>query len=591
MVSKILLIIMILFIFYLLTNRNKEETFIDSIEKEKMNYLKMKETYIEPQDTSIELLYANYSGEEVGSDVWKNKTLDQCVDTCNKLDGCTGFSRDSVLDTEPSNCYPRSAVNNCHSNRKGNPSQMQNAIKYDSYIKSNVSNVLNNCIGDSELTLNRIIYIKSYAQPNQYIGINGDSRVILVSKDTNNFNSNCNFRLEVGKDGIGTIAFLHIGSGKYLYRDTDDNIILKSISNPGKTIDNQRASFNLYDASSGGVMLKPMMLDGETTDKFIMLDDNTNYLIAKILSEDEKNNSNNKNAFFYIVDTIISSNIITNKNNIPTKTQYMSTQNMPTTTSYNISTPPPYMSTQNMPTTEQYNMPTTTSYNISTPPPYMSTKNMPTTEQYNMPTTTSYNISTPPPYMSIKNMPTTTSYNIQKKTNIPPTPSYNISTTPYTTTQNISTPPYMSKSNKMSNKNYNKEDLQNIKEGFSLTLDTTNDIPVYNNLFTTPTNIIISDYIQDNYSPLKNVSKNSETIKISSKLNNITINKELSNSLHKNQDEYNAINELNKEIEQEIANLNTGLNKKNDIIINKLDKMRVSDLANDYFFLKNLTSV
>jgi hypothetical protein len=538
---------MILFIFYILTNRNKEESFIDSIEKEKMNYLKMKETYIEPQDTSLELLYANYSGEEVSSDVWKNKTLDQCVDTCNKLDGCTAFSRDSVLDTEPANCYPRSSVNNCHSNRKGNPSQMQNAIKYDSYIKSNVSNVLNNCIGDSELTLNRIIYIKSYAQPNQYIGINGDSRVILVNKDTNNFNSNCNFRLEVGKDGIGTIAFLHIGSGKYLYRDTDDNIILKSISNPGKTIDNQRASFNLYDAVSGGVMLKPMMLDGETTDKFIMLDDNTNYLLAKILDEDEQSTSN-KNAFFYIVDTIISSNIITNKNNIPTTPPYMNTENMPTTTQYNMSTTPPYMNTQNMPNT----------------PPYMSIQNVPTTTQY----------------MNTQNMPTTTSYNIQKKTNIPPTPSYN-----------ISTPPYMSKSNKMSNKNYNKEDFQNIKEGFSLTLDTTNDIPVYNNLFATPTNIIISDYIQDNYSPLKNVSKNSESIKISSKLNNITINKELSNSLHKNQDEYNAINELNKEIEKEIANLNTGLNTKNDIIINKLDKMRISDLANDYFFLKNLTSV
>ena len=485
LVSKILLIIMILLIFYVLTNRNKEESFIDSIENEKLNYLKMKETYIEPQDTSIDLLYANYSGEEVGQDVWKNKTLDQCVDTCNNIDGCSGFSRDSVLDSEPANCYPRNTVNNCHSNRKGNYSQMQNAIKYDSYVKSNVPNVLNNCIGDTELTLNRLIFIKSYAQPNQYIGISGDSRIILVNKDVNNLTENCNFRLEAGKDGVGTLSFLHIGSGKYLYRDTDNSIILKAISNSSKTIDNQRASFNLYDAVSGCVMLKPMMLDGETTDKFIILDGNSNYLFAKILDEDE---SNNKNAYFYIVDTIISSNIITKKNNIPISKK--STINIPTTTSY--------MSI----------------------PQYISSNN---------------------------------------------------------------------ESNSSNESNSEESNTENIIEGFNLNLDTSNDVPEYKNLFTTPTNVILSDYIQDNYSALKNVSQYSAYMQISNKLNNIEINKQLSKSLTKNQDEYNAINELNKEIEQEIAGLNTGLNSKNNTIINKLDKMRVSDLANDYFFLKNLT--
>ena len=474
MVSKILLIIMILLIFYLLTNRNKEESFIDSIENEKKNYLKMKETYIEPQDTSLDLLYANYSGEEVGQDIWENKTLDQCVDTCNKLDGCSGFSRDSVLDTEPANCYPRSTVNNCHSNRKGNLSQMQNALKYDSYVKSNVSNVINNCIGDSELTLNRLIFIKSYAQPNQYIGINGDSRIILVNKDVNNLTENCNFRLEAGKDGVGTVSFLHIGSGKYLYRNTDNSIILKAISNSDKTIDNQRASFNLYDAVSGCVMLKPMMLEGETTEKFIMLDDNTNYLITKTLDLNEPNNT----SYFYIVDTIISSNIITNKTNIP----------IPTTSTLSTST-------------------------IDS---------------------------------STMNTPQSTS----------------------------------------SNNNF-----KNIIESFTLNLDTLSNIPVYDNLFSTPTNVILSDYIKDNYSPIKNISKNSSYIQISNKLNNIEINKQLSNSLNKNQDEYNAINELNREIEAEIAYLNKGLDSKNNIIINKLDKMRVSDLANDYFFLKNLHSV
>jgi hypothetical protein len=392
---------------------------------------------------------------------------------------------------------------------------MQNALKYDSYVKLNVSNVLNNCIGDSDLTLNRLIFIKSYSQPNQCIGINGDSRVVLVSKDTNNFKSNCNFRLEAGKDGIGTIAFLHIGSGKYLYRDIDDSIILKSVSNPSKTIDNQRISFNLYDAVSGCVMLKSMKIDGETADKFIMLDNNTNYLVAKSLNTssatnsttsnsttsnstiDNSNMNNNSNAFFYIVDKIISSNIITNKNNIPTTT---------------------------IPTTTISNRPTTTT-----------TSTIPTTTTSNRPITTT-------------------------------------SDRPTTTTSYI-------------------ESFKNINEGFTLNLDTSSDLKEYNNLFNAPPNFILSDYIQDTYSPLKNASKNSVYIDVSNKLNNIEIDKQLSTSLTKNQDEYNAINELNKEIELEIYSLNTGLNKNNDVIINKLDKMRVSDLANDYFFLKNLASV
>ena len=225
-------------------------------------------------------------------------------------------------------------------------------------------------------------------------------------------------------------------------------------------------------------MLKPMMLDGETTDKFIMLDDNNNYLVAKILTSGntEQNadntannnvNSNvNSNTFFYIVDSIISSNIINNKSNIPT-------------------------------------------------------------------------------------------------------------TTP--TIQNI--------------ENTTEEGFTNFKESFALNLDTSNNIPIYDNLFNPSQNIIMADFIQDNYSTLKNLSQNSAYLQIVKKQNDITTNKQLSSSLNKNQDEYNSINELNKEIEAEIIRLNSGLNTKNDIIINKLDKMRVSDLANDYFFLKYLPSV
>ena len=82
---------------------------------------------------------------------------------------------------------------------------------------------------------------------------------------------------------------------------------------------------------------------------------------------------------------------------------------------------------------------------------------------------------------------------------------------------------------------------------------------------------------------------NKAYMSISNKINDTVINKQLQNSLNKNRDEYKINNELNNEIEKEIANLNLGLNAKNDKLINNLDKMRLTDLSNDYFFLKSLT--
>ena len=72
--GKILVILILVLIYYLIikysTSSNSElnntlESFVNNIEKEKQDYLKLKETYIEPEKTSLELLYTNYSGEEV----------------------------------------------------------------------------------------------------------------------------------------------------------------------------------------------------------------------------------------------------------------------------------------------------------------------------------------------------------------------------------------------------------------------------------------------------------------------------------------------------------------------------------------------
>lgn len=493
---KILFILIIIFIFYKLTNEslsldsfykfnNNEyeynnkysttESFINSIETQKINYLKLRETHIDSKDTSLDLLYANYNGDEVNNTVWENKNLDQCTELCNKMEGCIGFSRDSVLDTEPANCYPRSSINKCHSNRKGDLQQMQNAIKYNSFVKSNVNNIINKCIGDTELTLNRLVFIKSYAMPNKYIGHNGDSRLYMIEKDSSDFKQNCNFRIEQGKDGVGTVSFVNIDNSKYLYRDSNNNIILKAITK-NKTEDNQRASFNIYDSSKdGGIMLKSMPIEGETTEKFIMIDNN--YLVSKQISfkktnndendemeelqdESKLNKTNETNAIFYIVDSIIDSNIITEKHKINTM-----------------------------------------SLNNSTP------------------------------------------------------------------TEIISKIPTI------------------VEEGFEVQLDTKNQLPIYNNIFETPKNINIPNYLQDNYmSYQSNPAYNS----ILNSINAIISKKESSNLLSKNKDEYKSFIELNMEIEKEISNLNMDVNAKNDKIINGLDKMRITDMANDYFFLKNL---
>ena len=483
---KVFVIILFVVIYYALTNsninhnkKNNLETFIDSIENEKINYLKLRETYIEPQDTSLELLYANYYGEEVGNNVWENKTLDQCTDICNKIDNCSGFTRDLVLDTEPSNCYPNNTINKCYSNRKGNINQMQNAIKYNSFVKSNVPNLLNMCIGDAELTLNRIIFIKPYAMPNTCLGISGDSRITIIDINKENFNVSCNFRLEPGKDGIGTVSFLHIDTGKYLFRDNSDNLILKTII-PGQTENNQRASFNLYDSKvgSGSIMLKTMSIEGETRDKFVYLDNN--YLnIKQIPIKNVKNNDNEISFYdkstFYIIDSIVNSNIITNKTNLPVS-------------------------------------------------------DIPLSD------------------IPVSDIPLST---------IP------LSTIPVSNT--------------------------NIEESFTVNLDKTNNISVYNNIFSTPESekFNLINYLQDNYDTNNN-NHNSKYVSITNKYNDIIIKNQLSKSLTKQADQYNSIFELNMEIEKEIQDLNLGLNAKNDKIIIGLDNMKITDMANDYFFLKNL---
>jgi len=524
---KILMIIIIVLLFwqiskyYNLTNRN--EGFQNTTDTN-INYLKLNETYLEADDTNLELLYAsglanasgiaNASGSQSASgdnknNTWTNKTLDQCIDTCNQLENCIGFSRDLVNDDSPANCYPRTKVSNCHSNRKGDNMQMQNAIKFNTYVKSNTPNVLTQCIGDDKLTLNRSVYIKSLLYPTKYIGNIGDGSAILVDIKEPDFNKKCNFRIEIGKDGIGTVSFLHIDSNTYLCRNKPlvetfeptqtmpmitsvgminsppEKLIFKS-SNISKTEDKQRVSFNILDAKKNLMRFRCLPLDGETLDKFIMINpDNNKYLSCMSIDS----SIDDQLMIFTIVDHIIKSKIIDDKNNLSSNTKKIN-------------------------------------------------------DRKNTITTT-----------------TTTTIPVVKPT--------------VNETKQIA----MKSNKKEAFDEYNTMVLND-----TLKLDTSNNIPLYKNLFTTPTNVIIDDYINDNY----NKSFGNQFISVNKKLNNTMLNDQLDQSVNRNANKYEEINTLNKEIERELANLNMDLNGKNDKIVTKTNNMRITDMANDYFALKSV---
>lgn len=431
-IVKILAIFIIILIFYKLSNRDSGVEGFETID-----YMKLNETYLEADGTNLELLYSNYTGDSQNAAIWENKTLDQCTDLCNQLDNCIGFSRELVNDDAPAKCMPRTKIGLCHSNRRGDMLQMQNAIKHNSYVKTGTKNVLTKCIGDTRLTLNRSVFIKSHMYPKKYIGSVGDGVLMLIDINDEDFNKKCNFRIEIGKDGIGTVAFLHIDSNMYLYRSTLDNtLILKTVATD-KTNDKQRVSFNILDGMKNLMKFRCLQLDGETIERYITINPaNNNYLVCA-----EYDSQHELDTIFSIVDNIVKSKIITN-------------------------------------------------------------------------------------------------------------PSVSIS------------------------------DNDKRKEKFVDTkLDTTNDIPLYKNVFTTPTTVNIKNYINDNYDTA------TKYFDVSKKLTDNVLDNQLSKSLSKKQNEYDNMRQLNLEIEKELANLNMGLNAKNDHILQNINKMRITDMADDYFTL------
>lgn len=533
-IVKILIILALVLVFVNLYSKSQE-----GFEQQKdyqQDYIKLNETYVESDGTDLQLLYANYDGQESEppQDTWKNKTLEQCVDLCNQLDGCRGFNRRAnVADTAADECQPRTKIGICHSVRKGDPKDMQNAIKYNSYIKTSSGagtrdkGILTKCIGDPALTLQRAVYIKSQMFPNKYIGTLGDGLAILVDKAASDFNVKCKFRVEIGQDGIGTVSFLHINSNKYLYRmpaeksmsattttlansttipntrqdnsttinsDTSNYefIGFKDISNGG-TEDKQRASFNILDAMKNRMKFQCMRVNGENVDKFIVINnDNQNYLLCS-----EIDSLPTEELYtFNIIDYVVASNIITNKDKLPMNN---------------------------------------TSSRLNT-------------------TTTMPNATMMPNAAMMPNATAKNNGNGSKES--------------------------FFEVDAIGNQIITQQTDPNIISASNL--DTSSQLPLYNNIYNPSSNVKIDDYLSDNYG----ATQFNNYTSVNKKATDILLQKQLSKTLNNNQDNYNALNKLNIEIEREIAGLNMNLNAKNDKVVNNLGRMQLTDMAKDYYTLK-----
>ena len=231
------LIIILLYILFTHIQFNKKEGFT----VKNKQYVKLSDTQISNKDK-----------------LWKNLTLKQCQVKCNEDDKCIGFSRDNIDDELKGNCYPSDKINSCHSLRKGNPEQRNKAINYNTYIKKHYidleDNLLNKCLGDAKLTLNRNIFINSYLKPDSYLCIDNNLVVFNKSKIKDAlFFKQCGFKIVKGLEGSGTISFImndNINEPYYLSNNNNYLVLLPIDNSKSNSKERSNASFELLDGLS-----------------------------------------------------------------------------------------------------------------------------------------------------------------------------------------------------------------------------------------------------------------------------------------------------------------------------------------------------
>lgn len=314
MIIKIVFFVLIVFLIYKLTDENNMvESFINKQNQEHEEYIRYSETLLDSKDQSLKDLYKNYSGAGNNKEEWKDMNLHQCVDRCNQMEGCVGFSRENVNDNEKASCYPKSILSQCHSSRKGDFEQRQKSLNYNTFIKVGIKNQLTKCVGDEAVTMNRNIFIKSYAHPNKYVGIK-NNKVEMMTKGPEQIGMflYCKFMVEVGKEGSGTVSFKHIETGKYLCRNDKDLIVCQKMDTSTDT--RQRCSFFLHDGLSNQIILKCHPVQGEKLSRYVSLDRNAKYL--KAVNRTELNKKNNKFMelmTFDLIDFMTQNTIISSK--------------------------------------------------------------------------------------------------------------------------------------------------------------------------------------------------------------------------------------------------------------------------------------
>ena len=290
-------------------------------------YYEYPETYMENNDAvDTDELYKGYSGPLKNKTQWTDMTLAQCQDACNSMSGCIGFSRNNIDANTEGVCKPRSKLAQCHSIRKGNPSQRSFASGYTSYIKSNVSDQMTKCVG-TDMTLNRMIYIKSAARPFHYFTVEDNSVSAKEFKSTGvEFAEKCKFYIMSGLENSNTISFKMTDINEityYLVCDSNSNqLTILPIDVSNSTLAQRKsASFELYDGLSNEFMvsIRNPSMDGKKAMYLSISDMSQSQPRIKLITLEEANTNDKaqKMATFDILDYISGTSILstTAKNN------------------------------------------------------------------------------------------------------------------------------------------------------------------------------------------------------------------------------------------------------------------------------------
>ena len=217
-----------------------------------INYTKLRET----------VAYDNDIDE---SKAWDDLNLNQCIKKCNDDDKCIGFTRTLSNDSKKVKCFPKYKIDKCNSLRKSNKDQRLDIINYNTYLKQNYlnnnKNILNTCIGDKNVTLNRNILVASHNNPDLVLSYDDTVKMQKFDLKDSNYHKKSKFKIVPGLIGGSTVSFIlvdNLNENYYLvdnYHEDLDKRHLELMSFDPKSPDvsyklKNQSSFQLEDGMS-----------------------------------------------------------------------------------------------------------------------------------------------------------------------------------------------------------------------------------------------------------------------------------------------------------------------------------------------------